>query len=76
MLNNGRLRDDPRNHSVHILDTFQDDRDEKISYIVMPFLRLMEDPPFETISEIIDFADQILEVCSLSWSPSAAGSRV
>jgi len=44
-------------------NTFQDDEDEKVSYVVMPFLRLMDSPVFEAVGEIVDFADQILEVC-------------
>ena len=39
-----------------------DDEDESVSYIVMPFLRLVEEPPMETVGEFIDFVDQILEV--------------
>lgn len=53
---------DVDNHAVPILDTFVDARDETISYLVMPFLRLLDDPPFESIGEILDFADQVLEV--------------
>jgi hypothetical protein len=56
---------DPTNHSVPILDTFVDYADESISYIVMPFLRLSDDPPFETVGEVVDFADQVLEVCPI-----------
>ncbi|KAH9973840.1 kinase-like domain-containing protein [Lactifluus volemus] len=52
---------DPTNHSVPILDTFVDYTDESISYIVMPFLRLSNNPPFETVGEVVDFADQVLE---------------
>ncbi|KAH9973838.1 kinase-like domain-containing protein [Lactifluus volemus] len=47
--------------SLPILDTFVDYADESISYIVMPFLRLLDNPPFETVGEVVDFADQILE---------------
>ena len=54
--------EDAANHSVPILDTFVDSTDESISYVVMPFLRLFNDPPFESIGEILDFADQILDV--------------
>lgn len=55
--------DDPANHSVPILDTFVDFADESISYIVMPFLRLSDNPPFETVGEVADFVAQVLEVC-------------
>ena len=54
--------DDPANHSVPILDTFEDSVDKSISYLVMPFLRLTDNPCFEVVEEVLDFADQILEV--------------
>jgi len=59
--------EDPSNHCVPILDTFVDSSDDTISYIVMPFLRSLEEPPFYVIGEILDFADQILEVSALPW---------
>lgn len=58
------LRQDPRNHSVPILDLFEDTDDPTVSYMVMPFLSLMDDPPFETVAEVVNFCDQILEVCA------------
>jgi hypothetical protein len=74
--------DDPTNHSVPILDTFEDLVDKSISYLVMPFLRLMDSPPFEVVEEVLDFADQILEVCSgheltkMCFSNALSGSRL
>ena len=56
--------DDPMNHSVPILDTFGDPVDKSTSYLVMPFLRLIDNPPFEVVEEVLDFVDQILEVRS------------
>ena len=53
---------DLANHSVPILDVFADTQDDSISYIVMPFLRPVDQPPFYVIEEILNFADQILEV--------------
>ncbi|KAI0261680.1 hypothetical protein BC834DRAFT_829955, partial [Gloeopeniophorella convolvens] len=47
----------PQNHSVPILDRFLDDADRSISYLVMPFLRLCNSPPFDFIEEILDFED-------------------
>jgi hypothetical protein len=52
------------NHSVPILDTFGDPVDKSTSYLVMPFLRLIDNPPFEVVEEVLDFVDQILEVRS------------
>ena len=54
--------DDPANHSVPILDTFVDPVDKSISYLVMPFLRLSDEPPFGRVEEVVDFTDQVLEV--------------
>lgn len=54
--------EDPSNHCVPILDIFADVQDESISYIVMPFLRAADEPPFYAIGEILNFAEQILEV--------------
>ena len=54
--------DDPANHSVPILDTFEDSINKSISYLVMPFLRLTDNPRFDIVEEVLDFADQILEV--------------
>ena len=75
--------DDTANHSVPILDTFKDITDDSISYIVMPFLRSSENPPFETVGEVADFVDQLLEVRSdfpRCWSSAPAdlflGSRI
>ena len=53
---------DPRNHCVPIVKIFQDHNDERVSYIVMPFLRSANNPPFEAVKEIIDYVDQMLEV--------------
>jgi hypothetical protein len=56
--------DNTANHSVPIFDTFEDPTDNSISYIVMPLLRLSDNPPFEVVEELLDFVDQVLEVCS------------
>ena len=57
-----RAIDDPANHSVPILDTFEDSVNKSISYLVMPFLRLTDNPRFEVVEEVMGFVDQILEV--------------
>ncbi|KAA1472467.1 hypothetical protein DENSPDRAFT_778324 [Dentipellis sp. KUC8613] len=55
------LRRDPRNHSVPILDVFTDPIDKSVSYMVMPFLRLFNRPPFQFVGEILDLGEQLLE---------------
>ena len=53
---------DQRNHSVPVLDVFQDPDEPEKSYMVMPFMHRMEHPRFQHVEEVIDFVDQILEV--------------
>ncbi|KAI0054725.1 hypothetical protein BV25DRAFT_1816642 [Artomyces pyxidatus] len=55
------LRDNPRNHSVPVLDIFPDPDNEHHSYMVMPFCNFMDKPAFTNVGEVVDFADQVLE---------------
>jgi serine/threonine protein kinase len=64
--------DDPANHSVPVLDTFVDEVDASLSYLVMPFLRMPDDPPFGVVEEVIDFADQVLEGLAFMHSHGVA----
>jgi len=61
MFSSEDLRNNPKNHCVPILDTFQDEGDGSSSYMVMPFLRAIDEPAFELVDDVIIFADQILE---------------
>lgn len=58
-----KLPKDPKNHCVPVLDVFEDNENHNVSYIVMPFLRAVDDPPFETVGQVIDFVTQMVEVC-------------
>ena len=49
-------------HIVPLLDTFHQDEDESTVYFVFPFLRSADDPPMETIGDVIDYMDQIIDV--------------
>ena len=62
ILGQGKWNNDERNHCVPVINIFKDPQDPKIFYMVMPFLRPMSDPPFQQVKEIMEFADQILEV--------------
>jgi hypothetical protein len=63
MLGSGPLQDDPRNHCVPLLEIIDDPDDSSKSYMVMPLLRAADHPPFDQVKEVIDFVDQMLEVC-------------
>ncbi|KAH9853856.1 kinase-like domain-containing protein [Lenzites betulinus] len=60
-LSSEALRYDPWNHSVPLLDVIQHPSDPGISIIVMPFLRKIDDPPFETIEDVLECGEQILD---------------
>ena len=61
-LSSEALASDPRNHCVPILDHFEIDGPRPLYIIVMPFLRYIDDPDFDTVGSILDCVDQLLEV--------------
>ena len=63
MFSSGPLKDDPRNHCVPILKVIDDPDDSSKSFLVMPLLRAADHPPFDFVKEVVDFVDQMLEVC-------------
>ena len=54
--------EDPNNHCVTLIDSFPDDNEPWISFMVMQFLRNFDDPPFHAVEEALDFMKQVLEV--------------
>ena len=66
LLSSEELRSDPRNHCVPILDAIVDTEDPALSFIVMPFLRHVDDPPLDTVGSVLECMEQLLEV-SLSF---------
>ncbi len=58
------LREDPRNHCVPVLDVLDDPEDPTVSFMVMHFLRRIDDVEFDTVGSIFDCVDQLLEVSS------------
>ncbi|KAL7279251.1 hypothetical protein ACG7TL_007092 [Trametes sanguinea] len=55
------LRNDPRNHSVPLLDVIPGFGDEPFCYMVMPFYRYIDDPPMVTVENVLDCCEQLLE---------------
>ncbi|KAI0363712.1 hypothetical protein BV20DRAFT_1006889 [Pilatotrama ljubarskyi] len=55
------IRHDSRNHCVPLLDVLQHPTDPEVSFMVMPFLRPIDDPAFETIEDVLDCGEQIIE---------------
>ncbi|KAI0316379.1 hypothetical protein OF83DRAFT_1060461 [Amylostereum chailletii] len=69
------LRKHPDNHSVPILDIFPDVNDPSMSFMVMPFLREINEPTFEYIGEVLDFVDQVLKGLSFMHAQGVAHRR-
>ncbi|KAI0773703.1 kinase-like domain-containing protein [Fomes fomentarius] len=59
-LTSQELRNDPRNHCVPVLDVFTDAQDPGMAYIIMPFLRHIDDPGFDTVGSILTCVDELL----------------
>lgn len=69
---------DLRNHCIPVTKVFKDHENPDVSYMVMPFLRPMNEPPFGSVKEIIEFTDQILEVFTnhfITSSPNSDAAR-
>lgn len=61
-LSSDSLRRDPKNHCVPIIETFCNESEPAIEFLVMPILRKFNSPPFYVVSEVVDFIRQTLEV--------------
>lgn len=55
-------RADPRNHCIPMLDHLVPPEAEGVGIIVLPLLRHVESPPFETVGQVLDFCEQIMDV--------------
>ena len=62
-LSSDELRKDPRNHTIPLLETIQHPTKPPLVFMVMPFLRFIDQPPFETIEDVYECGEQVLEVC-------------
>ncbi|KAH8107720.1 hypothetical protein BXZ70DRAFT_884776 [Cristinia sonorae] len=52
---------DDKNHAIPVLDYFKNPTEPYLAFMVVPFLRQIDDPPFETVGDVVDFVSQILE---------------
>lgn len=62
-LSTDALRTDTSNHCVPILEVLEVPDDSSTLLIAMPLLRKLDDPPFETLGEVVDCLRQAFEVC-------------
>ena len=61
-LSSDELRKDPRNHTIPLLETLPHPTNPALVFMVMPFLRFIDQPPFETVEDAYECGEQILEV--------------
>ncbi|KAH9941283.1 uncharacterized protein BXZ73DRAFT_88426 [Epithele typhae] len=55
------LASDPRNHCVPVYEVMQSPLDDDIVFIVIPFLRPFEKPPFRTVGEALECMRQLIQ---------------
>ncbi len=55
-------------HIVPLLDSFKDEREPDLEFLLMPLLRKSNSPPFETVHELVNFFNQMVEVLSFLLS--------
>lgn len=61
-LRSEELQKDPRNCCVPILDVLHLPGDEDLSFMVMPFLRYIDSPPFELVGDVLQCGGELLKV--------------
>ena len=59
---------DRRNHCVRLYEVLQLPDDEDMVLLVLPLLRKFDDPPMETIGEVVEFLRQVFEVSANIYS--------
>ncbi|KII90098.1 hypothetical protein PLICRDRAFT_138550 [Plicaturopsis crispa FD-325 SS-3] len=70
-LDSSELRRDPRNHTVPIIEII-DTISNTFAIVVMPMLRIWDDPPFLTLGEVCSFVQQFLEGVEFMHSHNVA----
>ncbi|EIW62129.1 uncharacterized protein TRAVEDRAFT_70311 [Trametes versicolor FP-101664 SS1] len=57
----GSLRDDPRNRCIPLLEALSHPSDPDVCIMVMPYLRNIDQPPFDTVEDILECGEQLLD---------------
>ncbi|KAJ8509195.1 hypothetical protein ONZ45_g8608 [Pleurotus djamor] len=60
-LSSGPIAADPHNHCVPVYEILQVPEDDDLLLLVMPLLRVHDDPRFDTIGECVEFFRQVFE---------------
>ncbi len=62
LFSSGVLVGDRRNHCVPVLEVLESPELSGMSIVVMPLLRLYNDPSLQTVGEAVEFFSQLIEV--------------
>ena len=65
----GERAHDHANHSVPLLDQFEDPGIPNTTFLVTPLLRQFNEPYFVSVDEVTEFVRQTLEVCHIRPPP-------
>ncbi|KAI0643711.1 hypothetical protein C8Q79DRAFT_1120662 [Trametes meyenii] len=60
-LSSPEMVQDPHNHCVRLLDIIYDPDEIGFCFVVMPYLRWIDCPPFEYVEDMLECGEQILE---------------
>ncbi|KAL1937549.1 hypothetical protein VTO73DRAFT_13044 [Trametes versicolor] len=55
------LRDNPRNRCIPLLEELLHPSDPDVCIMVMPYLRNIDQPPFDTVEDILECGEQLLD---------------
>ncbi|KAL1742166.1 hypothetical protein HDZ31DRAFT_43842 [Schizophyllum fasciatum] len=72
LLSSPSLSSDPRNHCVPLFDILQVPDDKNMEIMVLPLLRRYADPRFDTVGEVVDCLQQVLECMQFLHSQKIA----
>src|ERR1700683_4825578 len=62
-LSSAKMRSDPRNRTVPIIDVISLSDNTNTAMLVMPYFRVFHTPPFHCRGEVVEALRQFLQVC-------------
>jgi len=73
LFSSAELRNDPRNHCVQLLGTFELPNVPDQKLMAMPFLRPFNNPHFQTFGEFVAFFTQVCDVSPTDYLMETLG---
>ncbi|KAG6884142.1 hypothetical protein C0993_000979 [Termitomyces sp. T159_Od127] len=73
LFSSGTLAKHPKNHCVPFMDVIEPSEGSGSAFVVMPYLLDTDNPPFETIGEVVAYFEQIFE--RFQYAPLAQANQ-